>query len=79
MSLACFLLEPGSDSYSRSRLWFKEQNVAQLSKLLVCITVDSFSGNTGTTGAFYRSTRFRFGESSDNDRERLRIRFVVCF
>ena len=31
-----------------------------------------FSGNTGTTGAFHASARFRFGESSDNDRERLR-------
>jgi len=57
---------------SRSRLWFAEQNVAQLSKLLAWITVDSFSGNTGTTGAFHPSARFRFGESSDNDRQRLR-------
>ena len=36
------------------------------------MTVDSFSGNPGTTGPFYLSARFRFGESSDNDRERLR-------
>ena len=35
------------------------------------MTVDSFSGNTTTTGAFYPYARFRFGESSDNDRQRL--------
>ena len=40
------------------------------------MTVDSFSGNTGTTGAFYPSARFRFGELSDNDRQRLPI-FLV--
>ena len=69
MSLACFFVGVGFGFVCSLRLWFEEQNVAQLSKLLARITVDPFLGNTETIGAFYASARFRFGESSDNDRQ----------
>jgi len=47
--------------------------------LLAWITVNSFSSNTVTTGAFHASTRFRFGESSDNDRQQLHFFYDVGF
>ena len=43
------------------------------------MTVDSFSGNTATTGTCYPSARFRFGESSDNDRQRLHALVAARF